>query len=980
MKFVKLSTVKIFLIFAAFALALSSLSKDKTVHTSDYYDVSVSKLYKEGNYESGFKLLEEGLRTYPNATHLNELMGKYYIHKNDLDKARYYLYRAVRDDNSNVEAKKMLVSVEESTKNYSSAICYINELLEVNPYWKGLWVRKMKIFRLQGNDVEADRILKRLVEVYPEDMQLKRHLTGRLEENLLKSRKDGNTREAIESLRQIISSDPKTMENYVLLCNYLLQSGLRDEALAVVSQGLGVQPTYLPLAEKRVGILAEQHRYSEAMEYIKAFQRMGGTGLNSSLNYMEEEAARAAVSQDPYIMYGKLYERSKSSDALNFLLSTSVARGYTSDALFYIGEAKKRQGETTQLLYKEFLIYKEIGNKRKARGLIEKLIAKEPKNVDFIEELCLYRMNDATDMMISLDYAGAIRELSYVAQYATDRDIKRNALNKKYTCLFETRRYAQASALLDTIRTEYENANFLARKIELLVEQKQPLEALNLLEKMLNDSISSENRAFYLTDYEEIALPYIKEKLAHGATYEAYACSERLLKYFPASYYGLNYALTCASLLNKTTDYDNYAKMAVGYYPNDLKFSIHATDGIARKGDFTAALQKLDSWFNVYPNDSSLIRAYSGHSERYVTQLLKAHEADSALTVLNAALLRDADNRELLYTKGIVFEKLHQYDSARHYLAYYKPTLLEYEDFKVHLSKLEQRSHKNTISVDYLQARFGEQDVITSVTSASYSRKTKRNTYNATLNYAGRDGATSGVEANTYSLGGFGVQGIAKWEHEFKGGWASSATLGLATKYFPSLTVQIGLSKTLKNSWEVEGHAGVRLVESASRVYRWAPAPVEAAWIFDSWKLQNIPMFTLGGAVSKNFEQYQVKFNTDVSYYDGHLNYSTQGRATYYPMETRFLGFWATAGVGNAPEASILDSALPRVLNKINTNVGLGANYMLTPHISVSANGMWNTFPSSINRVVGTETEPQTVISTKYKNLFSVNASLLLSF
>ena len=87
---------KIFILFAVFALALTSLSRDKIVHAPDYYEVSVAKLYEERNYEGAFKLLEEGLRAHPNATRLNEFMGKYYIYKKDFNKARYYLYRAIR--------------------------------------------------------------------------------------------------------------------------------------------------------------------------------------------------------------------------------------------------------------------------------------------------------------------------------------------------------------------------------------------------------------------------------------------------------------------------------------------------------------------------------------------------------------------------------------------------------------------------------------------------------------------------------------------------------------------------------------------------------------------------------------------------------------------------------------------------------------------------------------------------------------------
>ena len=62
--------------------------------------------------------------------------------KRDYDKARYYLVRAVRENPENVTAKQMLVNVEEESGNYSSAICYVNELLEINPYWQGLWRQK----------------------------------------------------------------------------------------------------------------------------------------------------------------------------------------------------------------------------------------------------------------------------------------------------------------------------------------------------------------------------------------------------------------------------------------------------------------------------------------------------------------------------------------------------------------------------------------------------------------------------------------------------------------------------------------------------------------------------------------------------------------------------------------------------------------------------------------------------------------------
>ena len=58
---------------------------------------------------------------------------------------------------------------------------------------------------------------------------------------------------------------------------------------------------------------------------------------------------------DPYVLYGKVYETSKSDEALDYMLNTAVTRGYNDDALYYLAEAKRRRGEQTSLLYKEYL-------------------------------------------------------------------------------------------------------------------------------------------------------------------------------------------------------------------------------------------------------------------------------------------------------------------------------------------------------------------------------------------------------------------------------------------------------------------------------------------------------------------------------------------------------------------------------------------------------------------------------------------------
>ena len=146
---------KIIMLGCLFLLITSSIGTNNDPLLPEDYAKIVQEHFANEEWEEGKTLLEEGLGRYPKVSDLQWLMGKYWHHKKDYDQARYHLIKAIEDNYNNVNAKQLLVDVEENTQNYSSAICYVNELLEVNPYWRGLWRRKIDLYRKQGNDVEV---------------------------------------------------------------------------------------------------------------------------------------------------------------------------------------------------------------------------------------------------------------------------------------------------------------------------------------------------------------------------------------------------------------------------------------------------------------------------------------------------------------------------------------------------------------------------------------------------------------------------------------------------------------------------------------------------------------------------------------------------------------------------------------------------------------------------------------------------------
>lgn len=165
---------KITILGCLFLLITSSSGTDNGFQTPEQYAQIVQEHFANEEWEAGKELLEEGLQKYPNVSDLEWLMGKYWFHEKNYDQSRYHLVKAIDDNYNNVNAKHLLVDVEDITENYSSAICYVNELLEVNPYWRGLWRRKIELYRKQNNDVEADRLLKRINQIYPNDTILRK--------------------------------------------------------------------------------------------------------------------------------------------------------------------------------------------------------------------------------------------------------------------------------------------------------------------------------------------------------------------------------------------------------------------------------------------------------------------------------------------------------------------------------------------------------------------------------------------------------------------------------------------------------------------------------------------------------------------------------------------------------------------------------------------------------------------------------------
>lgn len=973
-----------------FLLITSSIGTNNDPLLPEDYAKIVQEHFANEEWEEGKTLLEEGLGRYPKVSDLQWLMGKYWHHKKDYDQARYHLIKAIEDNYNNVNAKQLLVDVEENTQNYSSAICYVNELLEVNPYWRGLWRRKIDLYRKQGNDVEADRLLKRINQIYPNDTILRKDYIYSMELGYQHMKKGGNRKEAINTLTELIKAAPGNEQYYLDIINLQLQEGNQEAALGWASNGLSEIPGSYSLISKKVGILGELARYPEALVFMRDQMRKNNSAaLRQLYNHILLEAAQAERQRDPYVLYGIVYDNGKNNkEALDYLLNTSVTRGYSDDAFYYLREAKKKYGDTDKgILYKEYLLYRKMNEKDRAFSTLNKLYELYPDDHDILLAICEQHMEKAERLIELGLHAEALPHTQFIIQKQVDSEITGIAWERALGCYISMKKYNEALAALDTLTTRYpEYENGIWKRTFILDKMDKTTEALDIYLSAIEHS-DEDMRMFYVIGYEELAIPYIKKCMEAGNTQRAHDTACKLVQLNPSSDLGLRYAINTSALLKQYDKFQQYTEQGLQYYPNEPFYQTKLATIYDRDKQYDLSIGLLHPIVQKYPDNKEVIGAFSQSSEYRALQLSKSRKAVEAIAVLDTAIQFDSQNKSLKYTKGLVYENNKQADSAYYYQKYYEPSLMEYKSFQRHLNGLKSQMLKNEIALTYLRARYGEEDIITSVASLEYTRKARKNTYTGRINYAGRSGsANKDMTAEEQTPGGVGIQIQGEWTHRFSSTVSGMANVAYATQYFPQIAANIAVTKYFKNDWELDIHAGYRRPTAFKKSFRFNENVLNeetghnGIWEFDSWEKSRTNLFSAGAGVAKTIDKVWLNTKLDLYLLNSDIYYNAQIGAKYFPADDGKTNIMATASMGSAPETAVLDYALPGSFSHTNTMVGLGGQYLITPNITIGVMGTWNTYYNQTNTRTGGQNNYIDKVSTRYKNLYNIYAQVYISF
>lgn len=909
---------KIATIFLMVATIIYAQEKD-----SDLLYKQAKAASQNNNFRKAADLCLRALKNAPNDLDLIESLGKNYLELNKLDSARYLLKKVVDGTRDNANSLRYLITTEHLSKRYSSAICYANELLEVVPYDKTLWLKKINIYNEMGNHEEAIIDLKRLKTIYPDDEKVKKTYNYFMLNKGNDFLKQNNLDGAKNIYANILTEEPQNKDAFLQLIKSEQLTGNKQKALNIAERGLLIYPDDPILLNKKIGILEELGRYDEAIFFAKRNNR--NRKLSPTVKYLVNEASDFYTYSDPYELKKKSYEITKNKKDLLKIINTAIGKGQIDDAAYYIKKGLDKDAKDKDILLLQLNFYLKTNNQVSYAKTLDNLYQFHPKDSDIKEKYAQLSYKRAKEYVAQKDYKNAIKEFVFLSSQS---DYKNLALENLFSIYETQNKYDKGLEKIDYLISENKdnNESYFAKKSALYQKMGNYDEALSISKMLLEKNPENKNhQSLYISESET----YVSFLMKNEQYDKALVVITNALLVKPTKY--LNHQAINASVAVK--DYERaltFAEIGKNAYPNDKDFNLKLADVHLKSKDYNKAFSTLNTLFKKHPYNYKIKASLSEisflkgkHLEnqqaldsaifyyKYSTNLIekenpavqsvvnlniKQKQSQKAIDFINNLTYKDAN---LYYKKGIAFEQLKKYDSAYFYQKKYNPTIKEYKNWLRKTNYLNYKSYKNQIEFTHSRNASDSANFKSSVTSLTYSRFNKNNTYSGQLNYVTRKNA-------------IGVQLNLGWSHVFSNTIYTQANYAISNDIFPQHKISASIFKSLKNDYEIELGARYSLLDDTSLT----------TGILGVSKIIND--FWLNGKVFILSDDNNNLFN----------NIVLQGR--YLLQNADYMSL--ILSTGTAPYDEQLDFQNNTLLSFVNTLVGVGYSKQVSKNTFLSAN------------------------------------------
>jgi len=916
----------------AFAQGQSNLSSD------EYYRLAKIEANQKNNFSLAAKYCKKALDLTPENYDIRQLLGKCYLELGKYDSARYELKKVTDGYPRNVDARHFLVNVEYQTGRYSSALCYVNELLEIRPYSKTLWLKKISIFNDMGNYVEAKRTVNRLYTIYPNDTAVKRIYNNFYTEEAERSHKQGNYSKSREILDKVLEDNPRDLLSIHKQVNNYLNTGKKNEALGLIDAGLVNFPADPILIDKKVGLLQEMGRYQEALAFTEfTLKKYPSAKLRGITTDLKLEAARFYNNSDPYILYQKVYETNPSNEeAFTFLLNNAMSKGYYDEANMYLSSALKRNPSDKNLLYKQLSLLDMQGKKVEADRLVEKLVTRFPGDAELQDRYSSILMTQAKGYFQDQMYTQAKQSFEKLVRFP-DYNIPANEY--LYSIEVAQHNYNEALTLINRlIARNPRNDDYQFKKAGLLEEMGRYDEAM-----IITTSLAQKNptNSKYKDAISSQATPYIKQLLENEKYDSAMLVIEKVIERDPYNVQAHNYAINVQAAKKDYLKGIEYSDRALSYFPDSKDFKLKKAGMLTAQRDYEKSIpllgelteqypyndkikeslaeelfltgkrfersNEIDSAIGYYSTALNLVPTDTFSLYKLVNLRLGRKEYDSTYNLITAGLNQYPDNNFLYYKMGVLNEEVGQFDSAYHYIKLSEPQFGNSYNFLNYLDYLKSKSYRNQVGVMYLRAYFDSTQLKSSIATFEYSRLNLRNTYTFRLNYAARPIGT-------------GLQQEFEWFHKINKKLYTQANVAVANRLaFPRFRISGSVFSTLVYEWEAE--LGLRYVRQQDG--------------------QNLTSLVAG--VAKSWEDVWINFRGFLMTDFGNVYQTLLFQSRYY-FNYRNDYLFATASIGTPPEEKALDFQVNTFLTYTTRMVGGGYQHKIKHRAAILIQGNWFNF------------------------------------
>ncbi len=978
-----MKTNKNIYIFILLLLVQIKIHAQEIYGSSDLYFEEAKASIANENFTRAAKLSWRGLQLAPEDLDLKTLLGAANLQLGRYDTARWVLREVYEKRRKNTDVLQYLVNIEQTTQRYSDAICYVNELLEITPYSRGWHMRKIAIYKEMGNFEEAERALKRIYQIYPNDSELKQEYNYIMIGDGNDAINSKNYEEAGEIYKTIITNTPENKDAYIGIIRNEMQKGNPEAALQYTNRSLLELPLDRELVEKKIGLLEALGRHEEAIVYIetKEIKEAFPDIYKETRPYLMQQSASFNEFNDPYEINKKLAETGNSV-ALDYVIKNALGKGYYVDAEYFLNIALKRSPNSKDYLIKQMELYKATLNTEEYNKAVLELHEKFPTDTDITYAYNKLMYDTAKNYVINNQEGLA---LPIFLELVSSPDFQKDAEQQIYGIYISQGKYDEATEQIDKlIGLDPNNPDFLRRKSTLYQEMELFDDALEITRSLeQNYPLNQTYPALYVDQTVAYAtylmreqryravLPVVEDGLSRENN------NKRLL----------DIAINASSAIPDYQRGINYGLSALSFYPNNKNFKLKLSNLYSQNREYAKAKGVLDTLRTTYIYDRKIknalaevlfYRAKAQEEEGLVEEALVNYDSavslnpddrgslmrmvnlhivqkpnNESLEFINEKLKEKPDDNFLKYKKGIVFELLKQYDSAYYYQKFREiDNPFEKQEWNLVLETLRAEQLQNQIAATYLQATSDSIAFSTSLASLNYSRKYEKMTYGADVNYAAR---TSGI----------GVQGGVNVSRIFTETIYADVGLLVGSRFFPKLKLYGNAYKGFKSGYQAQVGISFARLQNDQNYFTLSlggSRTWEDIWVNARLSLSPTSVPFVDDSTIPSTTTFQSFFYT---------NLMVQARIN---VNARKDYFSVIVSGGSAPFDQQLEFQDNTFLNFTNVMVGAGYMYHMTPRSSLLVNGTW------INFLSNQSTSNNVVVDRIFTNQYNLSVSFITKF